>query len=769
MPKLPDATSLGTVGTQSVMPIATYDSSVVGKAISSVGQALQGAGAQAFKANEDIRDAHAQMEVARAHSYVLQKSVDTINSFDGDPDYGTYTKRYSDSMSQVVNDAAKLIGDPQRQALFREAANQDILRGQQQLHQRARGMAADVGLTNMQQAVIANNSAALATQDPAMKARLLQENAALIDGLHNQFPEQFKATDAFKAKQEAAINGYALPQFSTRDAGQQLDLLAKKLGYTQSNGEVSAEESKNLPIAIKTAIDSQSARTGVDPDFVAKVLHIENPQMDPTAVSPTGATGLAQFTTTTAKQYGLSDRTNVADSIRAMTDKLSDDRDTLRKALGREPTDGEVYLAYQQGAAGAKALLTHPDATAVDALSTVVDRSTARKAILANGGDANMSAADFAEKWAEKLGTTATPGAQGIPTGTELDVVPYDKAMKLYEPAAQNAFFAKVDSDPKAAMAMLNTPAFSRVPEKTKTEWRKAARTAFENLEDNAKTDRIMQDTQQNQDTWNAFVDGKLLPSQLTQLESSGQVTPELANYIRTEQSKAVPRRTVMEQNDRYAELFDKYSQLGVKKDRQTGRVRSSASLEDFVDFQRDVVQAAAQGYITRDQATTFMKNITDPLQKRITDPDQSSWFTSDPNKAGYAVIDSWLKTNNMSDNKQVKGELLRRFVLNKEAAEANGSTVDVGQIAKQVTADYMKNRFPILQMMSDMPNAILPQGGGMSQIVPGPVTVKPQAVVKGDFVIGKNAKGQWAKRFKDGTFEPISTADAQVLQQQGF
>src|SRR6185503_13870258 len=74
----------------------------------------------------------------------------------------------------------------------------------------------------------------------------------------------------------------------------------------------------------------------------------------------------------------------------------------LRKALGREPTEGELYLAHQQGLGGAEKLLANPNALA----SALVGA----QAVTANGGAPGETARDFAAHWTNKFGENQGQG-----------------------------------------------------------------------------------------------------------------------------------------------------------------------------------------------------------------------------------------------------------------------------------------------------------------------------------------------------------------------
>ena len=74
---------------------------------------------------------------------------------------------------------------------------------------------------------------------------------------------------------------------------------------------------------------------------------------------------------------------------------LGQKRQELQTALGRDPTNAEIYLAHQQGTGGAVALLTHPN----DPAGRVVGNDAA---IRANGGDPEAPASQFVAMWQQR-------------------------------------------------------------------------------------------------------------------------------------------------------------------------------------------------------------------------------------------------------------------------------------------------------------------------------------------------------------------------------
>lgn len=145
----------------------------------------------------------------------------------------------------------------------------------------------------------------------------------------------------------------------------------------------------------RQAIAAASGRHGVDPDYLARVAWIENKGRR-VGRSSTGAEGPFQFVRGTASDFGLADRSDWNQAADAAARLTLANSAVLRKRLGRAPSQGELYLAHQQGAAGAAGLLANPNKLAVDVVG--------RQAVVVNGGKVNMTARQFANKWINKFG-----------------------------------------------------------------------------------------------------------------------------------------------------------------------------------------------------------------------------------------------------------------------------------------------------------------------------------------------------------------------------
>jgi len=151
-------------------------------------------------------------------------------------------------------------------------------------------------------------------------------------------------------------------------------------------------------MSIMNVILDTATKYGINPKSFAKVANIES-KFDVNAKSnKSSAGGLFQFTDKTAKSYGLVNKFDAVSNADAAARLWLDNARGLRKRLGREPTDGEVYLAHQQGLGAAIKLLSNPESKAVDVVG--------KKAVFNNGGNSKMTAAQFASQWVNRVDGT---------------------------------------------------------------------------------------------------------------------------------------------------------------------------------------------------------------------------------------------------------------------------------------------------------------------------------------------------------------------------
>lgn len=158
---------------------------------------------------------------------------------------------------------------------------------------------------------------------------------------------------------------------------------------------------------VEDAIAQASARYGVPIEAMRAQAQLESGG-NPNAQNPSSsAGGLYQFIDSTAKQYGLANKYDPYQSADAAGRLMRDNYNGLSNALGRAPTNGELYLAHQQGLGGATKLLTNPNAPA----SSLVGADAVRL----NAGNSDMTGAEFAARWTNKA--DALSGGAAVPSG----------------------------------------------------------------------------------------------------------------------------------------------------------------------------------------------------------------------------------------------------------------------------------------------------------------------------------------------------------------
>lgn len=394
MPKLPGVEDLGP--RPSFRPSGGYaggggrgydvpppgGSRAVAAAVEDVGSALYQGGATAFAIDKERKDQEAKYQEAAATASFLKQKVLLDNAFDNDPDYTTYGSRYADGMKKSRAAAAALIADPERRKFFDLKADTLEAEGAARIADKARAKEKDVGRGYMtDQLASLQDTAARASDEQTRTAALEAMNGVLLGARnrgHISYEEEAKlrqsSTEAFA---ERSLNALPFDQKLKALLGQGT---AKAGTASPAGGDAFAE-----------AAD----RHGVSADYLQRTAQIESGG-NPEAKNASGARGLFQFMPDTARQYGLANPNDAGASIDAAARLGRDNSDALAKALGRSPSDAQLYLAHQQGAAGAVALMRGGDKPAVEALMPLYgSRAKAAAAITGNGGTADMTAGEF--------------------------------------------------------------------------------------------------------------------------------------------------------------------------------------------------------------------------------------------------------------------------------------------------------------------------------------------------------------------------------------
>jgi hypothetical protein len=201
---------------------------------------------------------------------------------------------------------------------------------------------------------------------------------------------------------------------------------------------------KGVAENFQSLFDQNEQQYALPPGTLGSLAFIES-KFNPGAKNPkSSAGGMFQQIDSNWKQYGQGDRYDPAASTAAAARFAADNARTLQRALGRQPTVGELYLAHQQGPGGALKLLSNPGARAADMVGA--------KAVRLNGGNMDMSAADFANLWTKKADSVwqslyggkqqaaAAPGAPAAAPGAPpIDLTAFPQGQTFIQPRVEGA------------------------------------------------------------------------------------------------------------------------------------------------------------------------------------------------------------------------------------------------------------------------------------------------------------------------------------------
>lgn len=202
-----------------------------------------------------------------------------------------------------------------------------------------------------------------------------------------------------------------------------------------------AQPGAGVPANANPQLAALDQKYSLPPGYLERTMMIESGGKDVANAQGSGAQGPFQFIPSTAARLGVDphDFTSSADGAARLA---QEGVAALTPVLGRAPTAGELYLAHQQGAAGAAKLLANPNAPAASIVGT--------KAVIQNGGTQGMTAGDFANMWTSKFGNSSLPSyaqaaanqnAPGIPGQTSAPPLQPDPRFSTVTPDQWTSVF----------------------------------------------------------------------------------------------------------------------------------------------------------------------------------------------------------------------------------------------------------------------------------------------------------------------------------------
>ena len=188
-----------------------------------------------------------------------------------------------------------------------------------------------------------------------------------------------------RQQQDAA----AAASYRQRDAALRGEIQNAVGQSMEASAEAIAERPAN---ELQSQVEQKAAARGLDWSLVSRLVTKESAWKTGARNGTTGASGLFQ----------INDNVNrsIDENIDKGLEMLADAQTGAQRVLGRRPQNWETYVMFQQGPGGGAALLNPANATkkAVDVLIPAYQGNAglARQAITANGGNLNMTAAEFA-------------------------------------------------------------------------------------------------------------------------------------------------------------------------------------------------------------------------------------------------------------------------------------------------------------------------------------------------------------------------------------
>ena len=358
-----------------------------------------------------------EADLAKAQSIAAVSHIKTAQDMTNETD-PIKVAAYKDQFQTNLDNAASVISDPNVRAKFTLSQAPDIARYQVGADDRVKGLVKNQEIANFDQTSTGLINSAVGTEDEGQRAAAI---AAIKANGQSLVSRGILTPEEWQGKAHEVAHGYASARVeseiarakATGDTSRLQDLSklfqfnpgewsAAPAGGAQPAGPMDAPATRIA--SYDQPIQTASQKYGVSPSFLAKTIYIEsrgNPDADNGF-----ARGLAQFSDKTAAQYGVNQK-DAGSSIDGAAHYAFDNAKVLTTALGRAPTDAELYLAHQQDGSGAAKLLTNPNTPAGQLVNP--------KAISANGGDPNAPAKQFTDMWIKKF--NATPSYIGDAAG----------------------------------------------------------------------------------------------------------------------------------------------------------------------------------------------------------------------------------------------------------------------------------------------------------------------------------------------------------------
>jgi soluble lytic murein transglycosylase len=657
-----------------------------------LGESIYRGGAAVADIEREKKEKQDRYDYAAAKSDFYRKKVALDNSFDDDPDYTTYGTRYEKAIKDVRSESGALIKDPERRKLFDLEAGDAETQGLAQIGKRAQVKEHDAGRGFLLDTINNNMNAALTAKDERTREQLLlSTQSALVTAREKGYITAEKEAELRRSTGES----YAERSLKAMPPEEQLKLLIP--GKTSDTPSTSGES------------------------YFKRIAKIES-NNDPNAVNPkSGASGKYQFMPDTARQYGI-DPMNPEQAEAGVRRFRADNAAVLTKNLGRAPTEQEEYLAHQQGATGASALLMNQDKPALEVLAGVYggNRAKAAKAITQNGGSLSMTAGEFAAVQKERYGQPETQIATADPTydfqtktNTIVDYLPADKRLLLIEQAQNKLKEGKTQFRADVNTRYDNALADIRANGSTNVVSEGEIRSAYadqplraEALVKNLREEKTFYGARQAVKFTSPAEDELMLKTWAPQGENAAMTTPRYEALVRAVGEK---RRALAEDPGGYVMKTSLQVQAAfTEAQRDPAKMPAALELSDQTQAQLGV-PSFDRRYLGKDQAEAMVRQVSSLKGEKMADAMEtmarqygSYW------PQVFRELSEHKLPDNMSVLATVDSPVARQRVAEALTAEneRKGALRQLaGQDAKGIDDDVASAMEPFRQSMASAPN----------------------------------------------------------------
>lgn len=392
MARIPTADELGIVRPTATAHVSVADTSAIGRGVAALGSGIQQASSEMMDVAQTWQRQDDAVDTSNGEARKLQVMTEASIAASQRSDYQNFAKFGEETARKAIEAGAAVIRNPQAREKWVALSQSDAVKHAENMkalgidRERADNVSvADQALENMRR-IYADPQ----TPEETRK-RVLGDIQASIDvnknaGLYSEEQANERRVKFLEGSQYALAQTYAAED-------------PQKIGRTYA----SLDKEHGLPVGfLGRAAMAESDNTG----------------------KPTGSQrGIFQFTQNDIDELlgpGHSPD-NHQDNLDAMIAETKRNQAALKSVLGRDPTQGELFLAHNQGLAGAKAILSNPDAPILDVLSQFKDGAPSAK-VKGNGGSVDQTAGQFASGVIDLFDRKAIAGA--LP-GTKVDLSPY--------------------------------------------------------------------------------------------------------------------------------------------------------------------------------------------------------------------------------------------------------------------------------------------------------------------------------------------------------